>query len=170
LVSVISDLIRPVWTWVLWSWRRLAITACVICVLLGAATRAVRAPVGQPHQNTHQAAPPRRPDPVSALSGAALAAAVRTGREFATAWVSPQRGWARQVRQYANRGLTAQVTAGDHAYLPATAITGPPTVIGETAASVVISVPTNAGPAVVTVVRSGTGWLAAAVHLTRVGD
>lgn len=163
--AVISDLIRPVWTWALWSWRRLALTVCVLCVIVAAATRAAQAPASHHLTGTHHAisAGHHRPAP-------ALAAALRAGREFATAWVSHQPGWAAQLRRYATPGLAAQVTAGDHGYLPATAVTGPPTVVRETAGSVTVLVPTNAGPAVMTVVRSDAGWLATAVHLARVGD
>jgi hypothetical protein len=167
---VIGDLIRPVWTWALWSWQRLAITVCLLCLLIAAATRAAHAPASHHRLGPHHAAPVRRARPAPAITGAALAAAIRAGREFATAWVSHRPGWATQVRWYATAGLAAQVRAGDHTYLPATAVTGPATAVRETAGSVTVLVPTNAGPAAVTVIRSGGRWLAAAVHLTRVGD
>jgi hypothetical protein len=167
---VISDLIRPGWTWVLWSWRRLAITVCVLCVIIGTASRAAQGPGSRPRHSAHQVAHAQRPAPAPAISGAALAAAVRAGRMFARTWVSHRPGWAEHVRRYATPRLAARVTAGEQAYLPATAVTGLPTVIRETAVSVTVLVPTNAGQAAVTVVRSGTGWLADAVHLTRVGD
>ena len=167
---MIGDLIRPVWTWALWSWRRLATTVCVLCVLVAAATHAAQAPATHHRPGPHHTTPAQQARPAPAITGAALAAAVRVGREFATAWVSHRPGWAAQLRRYATTGLAAQLTAGDHAYLPATAVTGPATAVTVTAGSVTVMVPTNAGPAAVTVVRSGGRWLAAAVHLTRAGD
>ena len=167
---MIGGLIRPVWTWALWSWQRLAITACVLCVLVAAATRAARAPATHHRLGSHHTTPAWRARPAPLLTGAALAAAVRVGLDFAMAWVSHRPGWAAQLRRYATAGLAAQLSAGDHTYLPATAVTGSATVAGETAGSVTVMVPTNAGPAAVTVVRTGGRWLAAAVHLTRAGD
>lgn len=167
---MISDLIRPVWTWALWSCRHLALTVCVLCVIVAAATRAAQAPANHHLTGTHHAISAGHHRPAPALTGPALAAATRAGRDFAAAWVSQRPGWAARLRRYATPGLAAQATSGDHDYLPATAVTGPPAVVGETAGSVTVSVPTNAGPAVITVVHSGAGWLAAAVHLARVGD
>ena len=167
---MIGDLIRPVWTWALWSWQRLALTVCVLCALIVGGTRAAQAPASHHRLGTHHTTPARRARPAPAITGAAPAAAVRVGRDFATAWVSHRPGWAAQLRRYATAGLAAQLTAGDHTYLPATAVTGPATAVTVTAGSVTVMVPTNAGPAAVTVVRSGGRWRAAAVHLTRAGD
>jgi len=168
--AVISDLIRPVWTWALWSWRRLALTVCVLCVIVAAATRAAQAPASHHLTGTHHAISVGHSRPAPVITRPALAAATRAGRDFAAAWVSQRPGWAARLRRYATPGLAAQVTARGHGYLPATAVTGPAAVVRETAGSVTVSVPTNAGPAVITVVHSDAAWLAAAVYLARVGD
>jgi hypothetical protein len=167
---MISDLMRPVWTWPLWSWRRLILTACVLCVLVTAVIRAAQAPASHHPASAHHASSTGGLRRASALSQSALTAATRDGQDFATAWVSRRPGWDTRLRRYATPTLAAQVTAGGHGYLPATGVTGRATLIRKTAGSVTVSVPTNAGPAVITVILAGGKWLADSVHLARVGD
>ena len=98
------------------------------------------------------------------------AAALQAARAFLQAWVSRTAGRAAAIRATATPQLAAQVTGPGAALAPATAIDGPLTVTGQAAGTVSLSVPTNAGPALLTVRLDGSRWLAAQVSLARTGD
>jgi hypothetical protein len=99
------------------------------------------------------------------------AAAVEAAANFAAAWVTRGPGWGQRIRQYATSTLTGQLSHTDLAANPATKVTGPPHVTGHAHATVHLSVPTDAGPALVTVIRDHRGrWRAESVMLARTGS
>jgi uncharacterized lipoprotein YmbA len=87
-----------------------------------------------------------------------------------SAWVSRGTGWASRLRPYTTAQLEAQLSHTDPAWNPATAVTGPATVTSEIPGTVSLAVPTDAGPALVTVRLAGGRWLATGVMLARTGD
>ena len=181
---IIAHLIRPVWEWALWSRRRLAITVCILALLVVVTGRAARAHHSQHAPQAHPAAahpsPAGRasaplpaapaPDaPVPVPSGSGLAGAVMTGQQFAAAWVSHAPGWQTQARRYATPALAAELGKPTRGRWPAAAVTGPAAAAGEAAGSVTVTVPTTASAAVITVVRSAGRWLAAAARYATPG-
>jgi hypothetical protein len=176
---MIAHLIRPVWEWVLWSRRRLAVTLCILALLVivtGRVARASRsqpAPQSRPPVTAHPSpasrvsAPPATapaPDaPVPVPSSSGPGGALVAGQQFAAAWVTHAPGWQAQARRYATPALAAQLGTPTKGHQRA-AITGPAAVAGETAGTVTVTVPTTAGAAVITVVRSAGRWLAEAAH------
>jgi hypothetical protein len=173
---VIEQLLRPVVAWVMWTRRRFALTLFVLAVVAFVLFRAARfetaghhSPLPRPAAAAPAAARPAGTAavPVSATS---LARAVAAAERFTAAWVSRRPGWAGNVRRYATSALAGAVTQGDHAFVPATAVTGAAAAIAVSAGSVTVSVPTDAGPALVTMVPAGPGWLASAVRMARTGN
>ncbi|MFG2042233.1 hypothetical protein [Dactylosporangium sp. NPDC048998] len=81
---------------------------------------------------------------------------------FATAWARPdldQQHWYTGVAGLAAPAYAARLATVDPAMVPATRITGPPTVTSATTASVVANVGTDAGPITITCVRYDGRWL-----------
>jgi hypothetical protein len=87
-----------------------------------------------------------------------------------SAWVDSGRGWAARLRPLATAQLAAQLGQTSNAYDPATAITGSATVTTQAPGTVSLTVPTDAGPALVTMRLVHSHWLAAAVMLARTGN
>jgi hypothetical protein len=106
----------------------------------------------------------------AAAAGTVPAAALLAARAFLAAWVSRAGDRAARIRATATPQLAAQVTGPAAGLAPATAITGPVTVTGQAAGTVSVSVPTNAGTALLTVRLDHGRWLAAQVMLARTGD
>ena len=182
---MIAHLIRPVWEWVLWSRRRLAVTVCVLALLVIVTGRVARAhhsqpaPQSRPPATAHPSpasrvsAPPATapaPDaPVPVPSSSGPGGALVAGQQFAAAWVTHAPGWQAQARRYATPALAAQLGQPTGGHSRAAAITGPAAVAGEAAGTVTVTVPTTAGAAVITVVRSAGRWLAAAARYAPAG-
>lgn len=182
---MIAHLIRPVWEWVLWSRRRLTMTVCILALLVVVTGRVARAdhsqhaPQASPLATAHPSpvssasAPPATapaPDaPVPVPSGSGPGGALVTGQQFAAAWVSHAPGWQTQARRYATPALAAELGKPTRGRWPAAAVTGPAAAAGEAAGSVTVTVPTTAGAAVITVVRSAGRWLAAAARYAAPG-
>ena len=102
-------------------------------------------------------------------SGSGLAGALMTGQQFAAAWVSHAPGWQTQARRYATPALAAELGKPTRGRWHAAAVTGPAAAAGEAAGSVTVTVPTTAGAAVITVVRSAGRWLAGAARYAAPG-
>src|SRR5262245_49934319 len=180
---MIAQLIRPIWEWALWSRRRLILTVCVVALLVVVAGRFVRATQNQqpPHLMPSAAARPSAPSAHStapapsgqsagpAPNGSDLAAAILAGERFAAAWVSHAPGWQAQARKYATPALAAALRRPAHTRWHTAAVTGPAAAAGESAGSVTITVPTTAGVALITVVRSASGWLSSAARYAAQG-
>jgi hypothetical protein len=185
---MIAELFRPLLRWLFWNRRRplLVLAALVVGLAIvgrvsgcgtasttpapssssAAATVAAAAPAPSPSPDQPAAAAPSPP----ASAGPAPAAALQAARAFLQAWVSRAAGRAAAIGATATPQLAAQVTGPAAALAPATAIDGPLTVAGQAAGTVSLSVPTNAGPALLTVRLDGSRWLAAQVSLARTGD
>ena len=102
--------------------------------------------------------------------GSGLGAALLTGEQFAAAWVSHAPGWKRQARRYATPALATRLTAAARSRWHPAAVTGPAAAAGEQApGTITVTVPTTAGVALITVVRSAGGWLVSAARLTGAG-
>jgi hypothetical protein len=156
---MIAHLIRPVWEWVLWSRRRLAVTVCILALLVIVTGRVARADRSQhapqasrsatahPSPASSASAPPATapaPDaPVPVPSGSGPAGALVAGQQFAAAWVTHAPGWQTQARRYATPALAAQLGKPTRGHSPAAAITGPAAVASEVAGTVTVAVPTT---------------------------
>src|SRR5690348_2241424 len=115
---MIAHLIRPVWEWVLWSRRRLAVTVSILALLVIVTGRVARA---DHSQHAPQASPPAtdHPSPASRASappatapvpsGSGPGGALVAGQQFAAAWVTHAPGWQTQARRYATPALAAQL-------------------------------------------------------------
>ena len=177
---MIAGLLRPVWTWALWSWRRLGLTVCLVLAVGFAAVRITHAadpstapahaPVAPAH-HSHAADAPASPSTAApGDGGSGLGAALTTGEQFAAAWVSHAPGWERQARKYATRALATRLTAAAQPGWHAAAVTGPAAAAGEQSpGSITVTVPTTAGVALITVVQSADGWLVSAARFTGAG-
>jgi hypothetical protein len=183
---VIADLLRPVWTWVLWNWRRLALTLSGLAVLTLAAAQLAHAPAsrgpahapaGRPRASAAPAArassrgaPASPPGAAPGPGGSGLGAALLTGEQFAAAWVSRAPGWERQARRYATPALATRLAAAARSRWRSAAVTGPAAAAGEQSPGIItVTVPTTAGVALITVVRSAGGWLASAARFAGAG-
>lgn len=166
---------------VLWTRRSAALAVVLVLAAVAAVTIAVTAPGGHagpapsaPASGSRPAPPSRsaRPAPSPPASSAVPVppAAVTAAAEFAAAWASPGPGWLDQVRRYATPRLAAQLAASGDALLAATRVTGPARVTGQAPGTVNLSVPTNAGPALVTVRYAGGAWRADSVMLAAEGN
>jgi hypothetical protein len=182
---MIAQLVRPVWEWVLWSRRRLAVTVCILALLVIVTGRVAQAqhnqpaPQASPPATAHPSPPgqvsappatgpaPDAPAPVP--SGSGLGGALVAGQQFAAAWVTHAPGWQAQARRYATATLAAGLGKPTGGHSRAAAITGPAAVAGEAAGTVTVTVPTTAGAAVITVVHSAGRWLAAAARYAPTG-
>jgi hypothetical protein len=176
---VIAGLLRPVWEWALWSWRRLGLTVAVLVIAGLAIGRLAQAP-GRPSPGHPRPAHPvpvaTAPSPAAAAAspqpagqgGPGLVWAIFAGQQFAAAWVSHTPGSQAQAGKYATAGLAAQLTQAP-GRRPVAAVTGPAEVSAQSGQSVTLTVPTTAGVALITVVRSGHGWLASAARLVPTG-
>jgi hypothetical protein len=171
---------RTLLTWLLWSPRHAALAAAA--TLAAAAAVAWAVPRAGPAARTPASAPPPAaataaarapaPPPSRPAPAAAPAAAVTAGEDFAAAWASPGPGWLARTARYATPQLAARLALAEPALadMPVTRVTGPARVTARAPGTVTLSVPTDAGPALVTVLRAGGRWLAGAVTLAREGS
>jgi hypothetical protein len=97
-------------------------------------------------------------------------AAVLAGENFTAIWVTRGPGWLARLRPVVTAQLAAQFNGQSPAWNPATRVTGPATVTSRSAQAVNLSVPTDAGPALVTVSLGHGQWLASSVMLARTGN
>jgi hypothetical protein len=95
---------------------------------------------------------------------------VAAGEDFTAAWTDHGAGWLARADRYATPQLAAQLAGIRPAMLPATRVTGAAQVTGQAPGTVHLSVPTDAGPVLVTVRLAGSSWLADSVMLARTGD
>lgn len=159
----------------LWTRRRAALAgAAVLLALAAAVAAAAAAPHGGPRAGAPPTAAAARPRPAAARPAAAAPAAPRAAvaaaEGFAAAWADPAPGWLARVRPLATPRLAAQLAAAGNALLPVTRVTGAALVTGQAAATVDLSVPTDAGPALVTVRYAAGAWRADSVMLAREGS
>jgi hypothetical protein len=192
---VLSELLRPVLRFLFWNRRRPAAAAAVLIIVIAVIARgasgsahghtpgsghprpaatapaAASRPVPSPPAGTAApaAALPSAP-PQPAATGPPPPAALAAARQFMSAWVSSGPGWASRLRPFATTQLDAQLSGTSPRWSPATAVTGPAEVTSQAPGTVSLTVPTNAGPALVTVRLVGGRWLAAAVMLARTGN
>jgi hypothetical protein len=189
---MIWELFRPLLRWLFWNRRRpLLILAALLIgtVILGrlagcgagsaghapapaapASVPAAGATWSSPSTVVPAAQPSAAAPATSASAGPPPAAALQTARAFLQAWVSRAAGRDTAIRATATSQLAAQVTGPGAAMAPATELDGPLTVTGQAAGTVSVSVPTNAGAALLTVRLDGSRWLAAQVMLAATGD
>jgi hypothetical protein len=181
---------------IFWSPRRFAAAFVIALVVLGVMFRAATAVRGH-HATARAPAPaasspqPASPSPSPAASSPAAASStpaaatspaapsgtappagrlpLQAGEDFAAAWMTRGAHWLQEIRPDITAGLAARLAAGPQARPPATSITGAPRITRPGTTTAVITVPTNAGPLQVTVVRSGGRWLASAIGLARPG-
>jgi hypothetical protein len=190
---VILEMIRPAVRWILYSRRRALIALIAIVLAFGLAARLAGG--GHPHtsaaahrhvaaetsgsrrsgprsasrassRTSRAAARPSAPPPAKSAPQAAIAA----GENFAAAWVSRGADRAALIQAMATPQLAAQLATEDNTLNPATKVTGVPVVTSAEAGLVDLSVPTDAGPAAVSVVQSGGQWLASSVMLEETGS
>ena len=175
------EFVRAALERVLWTRRSAALAVVLALAAAAAATIAVTTPGGHARPSPaapasgSRPAPPSRPavPPPSPPAPSAVPvppAAVTAAQQFAAAWASPGAGWLDRVRRYATPRLAAQLAASGDALLPATRVTGPARVTGQGPGTVNLAVPTNAGPALVTVRYAGGAWRADSVLLQDEGN
>jgi len=193
---MISELLRPVLRFLFWNrWRPVVAAAALIIVIAviaraasggahghspggshprpaATATAPASSPAPSPPAATASPAAAALPSapPQPAVTGPPPPAALAAARQFMAAWVSSGPGWASRLRPYATAQLDAQLSDTNPKWSPATAVTGPAAVTSQAPGTVSLTVPTDAGPALVTVRLTGGRWLAAAVMLARTGD
>ena len=121
--------------------------------------------------NTNQAPPTNASEPSTRLSTApeapvsapAAPAALQVIQEWGGAWVNHPVGmtnqqWLAQLQPYTEPEILPQLGTVDLANIPATQVTGAPTVINSYTSSVVATLPTNGGNLQITVVSTPQGW------------
>jgi hypothetical protein len=188
-----GELFRPLLRYLFWSRRRFLAWLTVLLILLGITARIAGCSAAgtSGHQAAAQAPSPATaaaPLPsaspaaqVSAPAGSQTSTApaapgpvppqaLKAAGQFMTAWVSRDPGRAARIRACATAQLAAAVTGPGAGYAPATALTGPVTVTGQAAGTVSLTVPTNAGPVLLTVRLAAGRWVAAQMMLARAGD
>lgn len=193
---MLDELLRPVLRFLFWNRWRPAAAAAVLIVLIAIIARAAsggahghspagghprpvaaataRASSPPPTPAAPSATPPAAAlpsaTPQPTVTGLPPAAALTAARQFMAAWVSRGPGWAARLRPYATALLAAQLSGISPAGNPATAVTGSARVTSQAPGTVSLTVPTTAGPALLTVRQAGGRWLAAAVMLARTGN
>ena len=180
---------RAVFARLLWTRRRAALSAVAVLVALAFLVQAGSL-VARPRGSGGSPAPPASPQPAASASAAsqsagptaqppgpaqaapapALAAAVAAGEEFTAAWADHAPGWPARASRYATPRLAAQLARTSQAMLPATRVTGPARVTGLAPGTVDLSVPTDAGPALVTLRLTRGRWAADSVMLAWEGN
>ncbi|GAA4259809.1 hypothetical protein [Dactylosporangium darangshiense] len=156
--------------------RRTARYAVTVSILLAVTAPTVTACGGRPHPT------PARPPATHATAATSPATPADDGDDgaqpetsttpdpaaldviaaFATAWARPdlsQQQWYAGVARTAAPAFAARLASVDPSRVPATRITGAPTVTAATASSVVADVGTDAGPITVTCARYEGRWL-----------
>ena len=178
------DYLRPALEWLLWSRKRVFLLSATVLAVLIVAGQAIAmtarhnggaGPPTPPPRPPAASAPAARPAPQGQPASArparpAPAAAVSAGEDFTAAWAGHAAGWPAAADRYATPRLAAQLARTSPVMLPATRVTGPARVTGQAPGTVHLSVPTDAGPALVTVRFAGGRWLADSVMLARTGD
>jgi hypothetical protein len=94
---------------------------------------------------------------------------VAAAKELTAAWTSHPRGWQATIRACGTAHLAAQLVKANQMANPATRVTGPATVTGRTSRTAYVSVPTDAGTALLTVTRDGGRWRVTSVSLAMTG-
>lgn len=194
---MIRELLRPLLRWLFWNRHRPVLVLAALLIAVAVLGRLSGCGAGSPGNASVPASPPAvtastsiavagaapsaahgaqpaafpaRPPATPAGTGLVPAEALDAARAFLRAWVSHAGDRAARIRATATPQLAAQVTGPAASLAPATALTGPVTVTGQAAGTVNVSVPTNAGPALLTVRITGGRWLAAQVMLARTGN
>lgn len=105
-------------------------------------------------------------DPRAAPSAPPAPAAVDAATGYVQAWARPtlpRAAWYSQLTPLVVAEYGQLLADTDPANVPATAVTGAPRVVSASTATVVVDVPTDAGPIRVSVVNRDGGWLVATV-------
>lgn len=137
------------------------------------ASTATQAPVTSSSTiNTNQPPPTNANEPSTRLTTApetpvsapAAPAALQVVQAWGTAWVNhpvnmTNQQWLAQLQPYTEPEILPQLATVDLTNIPATQVTGPPTVVTSYTSSVVASLPTNGGNLRITVVSTPQGWL-----------
>lgn len=192
---MLTELIWPKIRWILWNRRRAYVAAVILVLALGLTTRLIggsdtrtsaaanrHAAAISDSRNAGRRAPERAVSPsasptvspsvspsASPSSAVGPQAAIDAGENFAAAWVSRGPNRAALIQQIATPQLAAQLATEDNALNPATRVTGAPVVASTEHGTVDLSVPTDAGPAAISVVLTGGQWLASSVMLEHTG-
>jgi hypothetical protein len=187
---MLAKLLRPLLNRLFWTRRRVGLIIVGLFALLviggqlaSAGARSAQHAAARPTHTVQPAAAPTtaqpaapRPSssppsvPSSPPPSPAPPAALRAGQSFATAWVSRRPHWAARLRPYVTAQLAAQLAGQQPKFNPATRVTGQATVTGAAPSTVDLSIPTDAGPALVTVHQRHGRWRAESVMLARTGD
>src|SRR5262249_12939811 len=131
-----------------------------------------------PQQGRPPAAPSRAaagravPVPAAQAARAAPAAAVTAAEKFTAAWTAGRdtTRWLSRISQYATPRLISRLAVTKPQLLPATHVTGSARVTGQARAAVSLSVPTDAGPVLITVRLLHGRWRADSVMLAWQGN
>jgi hypothetical protein len=105
--------------------------------------------------------------PGAAVSAPPAPAAVDAAATYVQAWARPnldQPIWFAVLQPLVLPGYAQLLADTDPATVPATSLTGAPRAVSSTTDTVVVDVPTDAGPIRVTVVNSRNRWLVATVE------
>lgn len=109
--------------------------------------------------STRLSTPPEAP-----VSASAAPAALQVVTEWGDAWVNhpvamTNQQWLAQLQPYTEPEILPQLATVDLTNIPATQVTGPPTVVTSYTSSVIATLPTNGGNLQITVVSTPQGWL-----------
>ena len=190
---MLREAFRPLLNWLFWNRRRLYAVAAAIIVVVAIIARLVTGGGGtSPHHGvtsrpaaraaaaavtsappaptaSPQPSPPLSPAPVT--TGAPPPAALTAAAGFLSAYVSQAADRLARLQSYTSPPLLAQLTQINPEYNPVTAVTGQPTVTSQAPGTVSLSVPTNAGPVLLTVRQSTAGqWQVTSVMPARTGN
>jgi hypothetical protein len=102
--------------------------------------------------------------PEAPVSAPAAPAALQVVQEWGSAWVNhpvnmTNQQWLAQLQPYTEPEILPQLATVDLTNIPATQLTGPPTVVTSYTSSVIAQLPTNGGNLQITVVSTPQGWL-----------
>jgi 2-oxoglutarate decarboxylase len=181
---MLADLLRPRWQWLLWNRRRFCAAVAIAVVFLALAARLAggsQAAAPSPAARREPAA--ARTIPAASATGtqapattspaaappAAPAAAAAAAAHFAAAWVSHGQARAARLRATASVALAAQLIGQNPARDLATRVTGSAAGTQLSPVSASLTVPTNAGPALITVRLIRGRWVATSVLLAATG-
>ena len=181
-----SAVYRRIWSWPLRSPRHLLVTF-ILLVIIGATiaivlsqnnhsvpASATNTSTLSPAQTTDQSTDSNTASSTQATrltsslpppsSAPPAPAALDVATRWAQAWVNHPAGitnqqWLDQLKPYTTDEYLPRMSTVDPSNIPATKVTGPPTVINSTVSSVVVNMPTDKGTLQITVVQTDhQGW------------
>jgi hypothetical protein len=179
---------RRLWGWPIRSNKHLITTAVILIVLVvvigvvlpkvlntgsgGAAQPNASAPTGNQGQQPGTPVAPPSSQPTSTRLTAPLETptpappdpvALNIAKAWATAWVNHPDGmtneaWRGGLKPYTTDEYLPQLSTVEVTNIPATQVTGDPTVVSSFTSSVQVVIPTNGPKLSITVVRTDAGW------------